>query len=111
MEEAGVDAHLEIVATGEDAMRRMEKSPDADFVLLDLNLSGSGFDGFDVLKSMAGRREWTDVPVIVVTSSARPDDRTRAQHLGVRHYYRKPADLKGFMGLGADLRRVLEHEG
>jgi CheY-like chemotaxis protein len=48
------------------------------------------------------------VPVVVVTSSDSPGDRTQASRLGATRYFQKPLDLVEFMKLGPLVREVLE---
>jgi CheY-like chemotaxis protein len=48
-----------------------------------------------------------NVPVVVVTSSNRMEDRIRAQELGVKCFIVKPPDLQGFLDLGGDLHKIL----
>lgn len=57
-------------------------------VLLDLNLPGT--DGHEILQRMRDVDETRDVPVIVVTSSADPDERARCQALGCSEFLEKP---------------------
>jgi DNA-binding response OmpR family regulator len=47
------------------------------------------------------------VPVIVLTSSDSPRDRSQAEKLGASAYIRKPSNLEEFMAIGDQVRRAL----
>jgi two-component system, chemotaxis family, response regulator Rcp1 len=47
------------------------------------------------------------VPVIVVTSSASPQDREIATRLGASSYFQKPSDFDEFMRLGSLVRQFV----
>jgi CheY-like chemotaxis protein len=48
------------------------------------------------------------VPVVVLTSSESPRDRTLASKLGAARFLRKPSNLEQFLGLGAAFKEVLQ---
>lgn len=66
-------------------------NPRPDLILLDLLMPE--VDGFAVLKWIGKRPALLSIPVVVLTSSPRPDHETRARALGARAVYRKPCDL------------------
>jgi DNA-binding response OmpR family regulator len=47
------------------------------------------------------------VPVVVLTSSDSPRDRTLAGDLGAVRFLRKPSNLDQFLGLGAVFKELL----
>jgi CheY-like chemotaxis protein len=63
-------------------------------VLLDLNLPG--VSGFDVLRWIRSRQEMKNIPVVIFSSSGRPDERNRAQALGADDYLQKPGSALDF---------------
>jgi CheY-like chemotaxis protein len=77
-------------------------SPSPDLVLLDLNLPK--VDGFEVLRRIRASAKHGRIPVIVVTSSDSPMDRSEAGKLA-DGYFRKPADYFEFLKLGVFLRQ------
>jgi DNA-binding response OmpR family regulator len=103
-----------IVPDGERAMdfiAKAESDPDAPsphVVLLDLNLPR--IDGFEVLRRLRATEKFKNVPVLVVTSSDSPADRSEAARLGAS-YFRKPVTYDEFIGIGTFLRRFLEDSG
>ena len=77
--------------------------PRPTLVVLDLYMPG--LDGFAVLKWIRRRPELTHIPVVVLTSSNKAEDESRARWLGARAVYRKPPDLEE---LGGVVREIVE---
>ncbi len=71
-------------------------------VLMDLQLPG--MDGITALKHLKEEPATKDIPVIAVTASAMPHERTRIVAAGFDGYQTKPISVKAFL---AELRRVL----
>ncbi|MCW5942341.1 MAG: response regulator [Fimbriimonadaceae bacterium] len=88
-------------ATGEEGVRLVaQRQPDV--VLLDLGLPDQ--DGLDVLR---GLREWTDVPVIVLTARGQESDKVLALDAGADDYVTKPFSLAELMArVRAAVRRA-----
>src|SRR5262245_26456892 len=87
-------------ATGNDGLvQAAQRRPDA--VLLDLGLPD--FDGMSVLKRL---REWSRVPVIVLTVRDREDDKVAALDAGADDYLTKPFSTGELL---ARLRAALRH--
>ena len=72
-----------------------------DIVLLDLGLPDG--DGKDVLKRA---REWTDVPIIVLSAREREVEKIEALDLGADDYVNKPFDIGELL---ARMRTALRH--
>jgi len=60
-----------------------------DVVILDLNLPGV-YDGFEVCSRLRKAVATREIPIVVVTSRADEESRTRALNAGVSAYYTKP---------------------
>ncbi|MGA3025420.1 MAG: response regulator [Bryobacteraceae bacterium] len=94
-----------------DFIARAEKDPDAPcphVLLLDLNLPK--VDGFEVLRRIRASDKWKNIPVLIVTSSDSPADRSEAARLGVS-YFRKPVTYEEFVKVGPVLRQFLKDNG
>lgn len=74
---------------GEPPYSDRTEHPLPSVVLLDLNLPV--VSGFEVLKWLKQQAEFKDVPVVIFSSSGRPEDRARASELGASEYLLKPA--------------------
>ncbi|HYH40239.1 MAG TPA: response regulator [Azospirillum sp.] len=91
-----VDATLDIVTGGEDALDYLfgDGRPLPALVLLDLNLRG--MSGLDVLHRIRARGATRRLPVVILTTSDNASDIAAGYDLGVNSYVRKPADLDSF---------------
>jgi CheY-like chemotaxis protein len=76
-------------------------------VLLDLNLPLG--DGFEVLEAFPGFSR--SYPVLVMTSSHRAEDRTRAVALGAAGYFIKPSDFDEYHHLRDVVMEILGTSG
>jgi PAS domain S-box-containing protein len=59
-----------------------------DLVLLDIRMPG--MDGFDVLRSLKGREESREIPVLLVSAFAEVDERIQGLELGAVDFVTKP---------------------
>ena len=95
---------LEVTLSTESALKILEAKKDAiDLVLVDLKLAG--VDGFGLLNTLM--KAYESLPVAVLTSSAREDDRERARDLGVAResYFVKPMAIDGYKPI---IKRLLD---
>jgi len=76
---------------GKTALKIANKNS-LDLILLDLLLPG--MDGIDVLRQLKAKRRTASVPVVVITSKKRAQDKQTALSLGVKAYFIKPYDQK-----------------
>jgi CheY-like chemotaxis protein len=74
------------------------KHPFPQTVLLDLNLPL--VPGFEVLEWIRKQPRMSQLPVIIFSSSGRPEDRERARTLQADHYLTKPAS-------GLEFRKIV----
>jgi len=80
-----------------------EAHPRPDLIILDLFMPE--VDGFALLNWIRKRPALSTIPVVVLTSSGRRDDETRARWLGARVVYRKPDNLNE---LGDVVREIID---
>ena len=93
---------LEAVS-GDEALR-MAPTSGADMVVLDLQLGD--MDGLDVLRRL---REWTWLPVLILSVRDREADKVKALELGADDYMTKPFGAAEFVArVNALLRRIPE---
>jgi len=99
-----LDAHGYVVQTaddGEAALSALAASP-ADVVLLDLVMPG--IDGFEVIRQT---RQWSGVPIIVLSARGRDGDKVIALDLGADDYLTRPFSIDELLArVRAVLRRV-----
>jgi chemotaxis family two-component system response regulator Rcp1 len=106
------DVELLVVSDGEEALDYVQRqgvfkaAAIPDLVVLDLNLPKS--DGSDVLRCIRENPAYTQVPVVVLTSSASPSDRKTIESLGANCFITKPSDLDAYLSLGRILMGFIE---
>jgi two-component system, chemotaxis family, response regulator Rcp1 len=90
--------HVEDGVQAMEFLRRQgkyEKSPRPDLILLDLNLPRK--DGREVLKEMKEDPKFTNIPVIVLTTSNAEQDVLRSYQLHCNCYVTKPVNFDRFL--------------
>jgi chemotaxis family two-component system response regulator Rcp1 len=96
--ETAIEATLHCASDGAQALRFLRRdTPLCDLVLLDLNLPG--IDGKEVLREMKGDAALKRIPVVVLTSSAAPQDVLDAYDAHANAYMIKPTDFDAFLAL------------
>jgi CheY-like chemotaxis protein len=101
LREAGVDVSVHTAENAVQALTHLRGSALPDVVLLDIRMPV--FDGhwaLGVFKELPAIRE---VPVIVLTSSSREEDRLLALRAGAAIVQVKPADWAGYVALARSL--------
>ena len=111
LSKAGVQNTLQTAKDGKAAKDYLAGNPPfADrrqhplpgLVLLDLNLPY--WSGFEVLEWIRQQPQFRRLPVVVFTSSSRPDDIARAYDAGANSYLVKPNSLADLLTLVVALR-------
>ena len=108
LREHNVAAQLEILPDGEMAYSYWGRFLDAnrppcpDLILLDINLPKR--NGLEVLERIRSTPACAHTPVVIVSSSIKSDDLSKARELGISHYFRKPSHLEAFLELGAIIK-------
>ena len=101
--QAFAGAHVVMAGTRPEAQAELEKLPEVDAVLLDLDMPGmDGLTGLALLRS-----EHPTVPIIVVSAAREPAIARRAYDLGASAYIDKSASLEEIAGT---VRAVLDGE-
>ena len=92
---------VDTVQDGESALEYLETG-NYDGVILDVMMPKK--DGFEVLKTMRARRDYT--PVLLLTARAEIDDRVSGLDLGANDYLTKPFDMKELLARIRAMTRV-----
>jgi CheY-like chemotaxis protein len=107
----GLEPNLKVVMDGREALdylegngvyRDRQEHPLPSLILLDLMLPI--LSGFDVLKWVRERPELQTVPVVVFSSSCRPEDKARAEQLGANEYVQKPSSALDFPSVAQQVK-------
>jgi two-component system, chemotaxis family, response regulator Rcp1 len=111
LQSEGIDSDVLVAQDGEKAIAFVEtvdsdpEAPCPQVILLDLNLPRTS--GMEVLRCVKRSARFSDVPVIIVTSSVAATDRAEAASLGANGYFLKPQNLDEYMKLGSIVKAVL----
>ena len=101
---------MRMVSTGQGALDYLEGIPPYDdraenplpeAIILDLGLPD--MHGFAILDWLSVSKEYSDIPVIVFTSSTDPEDARMAYSLGARAYTSKPTDFGELVDIVRDV--------
>ena len=110
LKEHSIECPLHVVWDGREVLEYIsEVGPHAQslgLIILDLNLPRHG--GIEVLQRLHETEGLAHVPVVVLTSSDSPRDRTVANELGAACFLRKPSNLEQFLSLGGVFKRLLQ---
>jgi CheY-like chemotaxis protein len=95
----GASVAVEVARSGEQAIASLERGRFDEgvlpqLVLLDLKIPRQ--DGFEVLRRIRAEASLRTLPVVVMTSSERDDDRDTALRLGATWFVCKPIDGSRF---------------
>ncbi|HYL38864.1 MAG TPA: response regulator [Bryobacteraceae bacterium] len=113
----GCNLSFEIVVA-EDGQRAMALLEDlgkagpqrgTDLIVLDVNLPKHCGD--EILENIRRDPSWAEIPVIMLTASASPDDQARAKQLGANLYIQKSANLDDLFEIGRAVEALLKHKG
>ena len=95
----GTEVTVEVAGDGEQAVERLARSRFApggrpQLVLLDLKMPR--MDGLEVLRRIRADEAMAQLPVVVLTSSERQEDREEALRQGATWFVCKPTDGRRF---------------
>ncbi|MDK2961481.1 MAG: cyclic di-GMP phosphodiesterase, partial [Eubacteriaceae bacterium] len=89
------DYHTLTACDGLDAMALIEKNPDIDLVILDLNMPR--MNGFEVLEAMQKNPEFRKIRTIILTNYDEIDNEVKGLELGAVDYIRKPLNIQSLL--------------
>jgi two-component system chemotaxis response regulator CheY len=97
------DVDLVEASDGVDALRKLPEKK-IDLVLTDINMPV--MDGLKLLTMMKNNPTYKDIPVVVITTEGRDEDRKQGMALGAHDYIPKPVQtphllkvVKGVLGI------------
>ncbi len=99
---------LIVAEDGNQALQLITSPPGdkrPDIIVLDINLPKH--NGDEVLRRIRAAPNWADIPVIILTSSESPADKTKVMESGASLYLRKPSDWNGLIEIGGAIEAVL----
>lgn len=110
---AGISVPFEIVhfEDGEQAIEGLRAAAvnegvRPDMIVLDLNMPK--VNGLQVLRAIKEEGVLSGVPVVVLTSSAAPEEREEAEQIGANRFLQKPFDFYEFLDqVGGIVRELI----
>ena len=108
LQDAGLNFELTVIEDGAEALayiRDFGQGAPPDAAIIDLNLPKS--EGTTVLEAIRKNTRLSAVPVVIVTSSASPAERAKAERLGAERFVTKPPDLDEFLRIGGLISDLL----
>jgi CheY-like chemotaxis protein len=105
----GLNCNLVVAPDGQKAIALLGDATSSnwhpDLIVLDVNLPKD--NGQAVLRHVRRQPRFKSVPVIMLTSSASPTDRSAAMEQGANLYLQKSSDLNELLDLGKIVEKVL----
>ncbi len=90
----GTTVLLEVAPDGPSALDRLRAGAHPDLILLDINMPR--LSGLEVLEAIKGDPELAHIPTIMLTTSAREEDRSASLARGADEFYTKPVSFRRF---------------
>ena len=82
---------------GEDGIRLLESNPDVDAALVDIMMPG--IDGYETIRSIRNKQEFSSLPILALTAKAMKGDREACLEAGASDYIAKPADTDHLLSI------------
>lgn len=73
---------------GQEGLDKLAQNPDADLVLLDINMPL--MNGLEFIKKVKELGKYDNVPIVIVSTEGREEDTMRGLSLGAKGYVKKP---------------------
>lgn len=73
---------------GQEGLDKLAKNPDADMVLLDINMPV--MNGLEFIKKAKEMGKFSHIPIIIVSTEGKEEDTMRGLALGAKGYVKKP---------------------
>lgn len=112
LEHEGSKFQLILMPDGAEALAFIRREgpyserPVPDVAVLDLNLPKN--EGAEVLESLRKSKDLSNVPVVIMTSTASVAERQRVERFGAERYITKPCDLDEYLQIGSVVREVIQ---
>ncbi len=73
---------------GQDGLDKLEKNPDSNLILLDINMPT--MNGLEFIKKLKGLGKYDHIPIVIVSTEGKEEDTMRGLALGAKGYVKKP---------------------
>jgi CheY-like chemotaxis protein len=94
-EQNKVSCNIDVVTEGDKAIPFLENNPERPHVIvMDFNLPK--LHGKEILSQIKASKDFHNIPLMVLTTSASPDDMRYAFSMGAHKFVTKPNTMEGF---------------
>jgi CheY-like chemotaxis protein len=83
--------------TGKAGIEALEKARDIDLVLMDIMLPE--MDGYDTMRAIRQRYNFSELPIVALTAKAMKGDREKCIDAGASDYIAKPVETEELLSL------------
>ncbi len=99
------DMDVDVAADGDQALARLDDAPRPDLIVLDWMMPG--LDGLQLTRTLRGRDDLRDIPIILLTARGNERDRSQGLDSGADDYVVKPFSTRELISrVRAVLRRA-----
>jgi CheY-like chemotaxis protein/signal transduction histidine kinase/CHASE3 domain sensor protein len=91
------DLKIVIANNGREAINRIEESNQIDLVLMDIMMPE--MDGYEAMRAIRSKKEFTKLPIIALTAKAMKNDREKCIDAGANDYISKPVDIDKLLSM------------
>jgi len=109
LEESRLPCDFERASNGKELLRLLEETEEGralpSMILLDLNMPK--MDGRSALEAIAAHPRWSQIPVVVLTTSPCEEDESLCCEKGVKRYLQKPASFQSLVQILGSFREIL----
>jgi two-component system chemotaxis response regulator CheY len=84
---------------GQDGLEKLEKNPDVNMMLVDINMPL--MNGLEFIQKVKALGKFDSIPIIIVSTEGKEEDTQRGLALGASGYVKKPfqpSDLHSLIG-------------
>jgi signal transduction histidine kinase/CheY-like chemotaxis protein/HAMP domain-containing protein len=90
-------AELVLASDGEEALAVLDRGERMDLIVLDVMMPG--MDGLETARAIRSRADGGDVPIVMLTAKAQPEDRAAGLAAGANDFVTKPVDVERLLAL------------
>lgn len=96
---------VDFARNGQEVLEFLEDASRPPPALLIIDSMMSKMSGFDVLKRLRAKKEFEELPVVMLSGQISDANAIRAREFGVKEYLAKPDNMVGLQTLVEDLGR------
>lgn len=92
LREVGTKVLCKIVNNGSEALNEMKVPPPPDLIFMDLNMPV--MNGYECLVELKKESRFSNIPVVIFTTSKSAQDIQKSKELGASLYFTKPSNFR-----------------